>query len=141
MNSSTLGLLLAITVLLTVGLFFVLHLGLGSLRRLRAWEARATRTSALVVRHESRTYKGNTYHFPVVRFSTPAGVEIVFEAQRASRKPDPPVGGSLEVLYDPEAPTAARLPGQDRAGAFLMAGVGTVFLLVGTVMAGVVLGR
>ena len=135
MTADRVGLLLTVAVLLVVGLFFVLHLGLGTLRRLRAWEARATHTPATVLRHEVRTYKGNVYHSPVVRFVTPAGEEVVFETQRASRHPDPAVGGSLEVLYAPENPQAARLPGQDRAGALFMIGVGLVFVVVALVMA------
>lgn len=135
MTADRVGFLLAIAALLVVGLFFVLYLGLGTLRRLRAWEARAVRIQATVVRHEIRTYKNNVYHCPVVRFVTPAAEEIVFEAQRTSRFPDPPVGGSLEVLYAPENPKAARLPGQDRAGALFMIGVGLVFVAVGTFMA------
>jgi uncharacterized protein DUF3592 len=131
---------LTATVLVAVGLFFVLHLGLGSLRRLRAWEARAVRVTATVLRHETRTYKSNTYYHPVVRFVSPAGEKVVFEAERPRRSADPPVGYGLEVLYDPDRPSAARLPGQDRAGALFMIGVGVLFLSVGMVMAVVVLG-
>jgi uncharacterized protein DUF3592 len=130
-----LGFLITITALVTTGVFFVTYLGLGSLRRLRAWEARAVRTKATVVRHEARTYKGNTHYHPVVRFVTPAGEEVVFEAERPRRSPEPPPGGELEVLYDPQTPSAARLPGQDRVGALFMTGVGVVFLVVGTFMA------
>ena len=140
MTSEQLGLVLVIVVLGAVGLFFVLRLGLGTLRRLRAWEARAIRTTATVVRHETRTYKNNVYHYPVVRFVTAAGEEVVFEADRARRSPDPAMGRGLEVLYDPGQPKAARLPGQDRAGAFFIAGVGVVFLCVAIVMAVVVFG-
>lgn len=135
MTPERVGFLLTITVLGTVGVFFILYLGLGSLRRLRAWEARASRTTATVLRHETRTYKGNTYHHPIVRFVTPAGEEVVFEADRPRRSPEPPEGYGLEVLYDPQKPAAARLPGQDRAGALFMSGVGVVFLVVGIVMA------
>jgi len=134
------GLLLVIAVLGAVGVFFVLHLGLGSLRRMGAWEARAVRVTATVLRHETRVYKGNAYHHPVVRFVTPAGQEVVFEAVRPRRSPDPPAGYGLEVLYDPGMPSTARLPGQDRAGALFMAGVGALFLAVGIVMALVVFG-
>ena len=135
MTPEQIGFVLTITALWAVGAFFVLHLGVGTLRRLRAWEARAIRTKATVVRHEARTYKGNTHHHPVVRFVTSAGEEVVFEADRPRRSPEPPPGGELEVLYDPQRPSAARLPGQDRVGALFMAGVGVVFLAVGIVMA------
>jgi hypothetical protein len=135
MTTDQLGLLLTITLLLAVGLFFVLHLGLGSWRRLRAWETRAVRTHATVLRHEVRTYKNNVYHQPVVRFVTAAGEGVVFEAQTSSRHPEPPVGGTLEVLYAPDAPTTARLPGQDRAGAIFMTAVGLVCLVVAIVLA------
>jgi uncharacterized protein DUF3592 len=135
MASERIGFLIVIAVLGAVGVFFVLHLGLGSLRRQRAWEARAVRTTATVLRHETRVYKNNAYHHPVVRFVTPAGEEVVFEAARPRRSPDPPAGYGLEVLYDPETPSNARLPGQDRAGALFIGGVGAVFLFVGIVMA------
>lgn len=141
MTSEQLGFVLVIAVLGAVGLFFVLHLGVGTLRRLRAWEARAVRTTATVVRHGTRTYKNNVYHYPVVRFVTAAGEEVVFEADRARRSPDPATGQGLEVLYDPGQPKAARLPGQDRAGALFIAGVGAVFLCVAIVMAVVRFGR
>lgn len=135
MAPEKIGLAVTIFALVAVGLFFLLHLGAGALRRLRAWEARAVRTTATVVRHEARTYKGNTWHRPVARFVTPAGEEVVFEAERARRTPDPPAGYGLDVLYDPQKPTTARLPGQDRAGAFFMAGLGALFLAVAVVMA------
>jgi hypothetical protein len=141
MTPDRVGLLLTIGALLVVGLFFVLYLGVGTLRRVRAWEVRAVRTMATVVRHESRTYKNNVHHSPVVRFVTPAGAEVEFEAQRARRQPDPPVGGPLEVLYDPADPKVARLPGQDRAGAMFMIGVGALFVVVGIVLAAVLLAR
>jgi hypothetical protein len=139
--TASLGLFGVALLLIGVGLFFVLYLGRGEMRRLRAWETRATRTMATVVRHEVRTYKGNTYHRPVARFVTPAGQEVVFEADLSPRVPDPPVGGPLEVLYDAEAPTVARLPGQGRAGAIFMAAVGALFVAVGGVMAIVLLTR
>ena len=126
---------------MTVGSFFVLRLGLGSLRRLATWEAQAVRTTATVTRHEVRTYKGNDHYHPVVRFVTATGVEVVFEADQPRRSPDPPVGNGLEVLYDPQRPSAARLPGQDRTGAIFMTAVGTVFLVAGMVMAAAVFGR
>jgi hypothetical protein len=132
------GLAATSVVLVALGLFFILYLGLGTLRRLRAWEARAVRTMATVVRHEVRTYKGNTYYSPVVRFAAPGGADIEFEAERARRSPDPMVGLPLEILYDPEDPSVARLPGQDRAGAWFVFAVGTIFLTVGIVMAAAV---
>jgi len=126
---------------MTVGTLFVLRLGLGALRRLAAWEARAVQTTATVMHHEVRTYRGNNHHYPVVRFVTPAGVEVVFEADQPRRSPDPPVGYGMEVLYDPQRPSVARLPGQDRTGALFMTAVGVVFLMAGMVMATAVFGR
>ena len=141
MTPERIGLLVVVTALVAIGSFFVLHLGIGSLRRLRAWEAAAVRTTATVARHEVRTYKGNTYYFPVARFVTPGGEEVVFEADRPRRAPDPPAGYGLEVLYDPQKPSAARLPGQDRTGAVFMAAIGLVFLVAGIAMAAAVWGR
>jgi hypothetical protein len=141
MTPDRIGLLLVATALLGIGTFFVLHLGLGSLRRLRAWEAGAVRTTATVTRHEARTYKGNTYYHPVARFVTPTGEEVVFEADRPRRGPEPPAGFGLEVLYDPQRPSAVRLPGQDRTGALFMTAVGVVFLVVGVTMAAAVWSR
>ena len=126
---------------MTVGTLFVLRLGLGALRRLAAWEARAVQTTATVMHHEVRTYRGNNHHYPVVRFVTPTGVEVVFEADHPRRSPDPPVGYGMEVLYDPQRPSVARLPGQDRTGALFMTAVGVVFLMAGMVMAAAVFGR
>ncbi len=135
-----LGFLLAIAALVGIGLFFILYLGLGGLRRIESWEARAIRARATVIRHEARTHKANTWHYPVVRYTTRAGGESEAQLERPSRTPDPPVGGSIEVLYDAAAPAAARLPGQDRAGAIIMAVVGGIFLTVGVIMAFAVFG-
>jgi len=135
------GFLFAIAALVGIGLFFMTYLGLGGLRRIEDWEARAIRTSATVIRHETRTYKGNTYHYPVVRYTTRTGSDAEAQLELPRRSPDPPVGGSIEVLYDTAAPAAARLPGQDRAGAIIMAVVGGIFLAVGVIMAVAVFGR
>jgi hypothetical protein len=123
------GLLLAVLVLAATGLFFVLYLGVGGRRRMREWEARAVRTAATVVRYEIRVYKGNTYHCPVLQFVTGAGTEVSFEAE-ARRAPDPPVGGTVDVLYAPESPRDARLPGQGAMAPIFIAVVGAVFLIV-----------
>jgi uncharacterized protein DUF3592 len=128
-SAEQMGLLLAVLVLAGVGLFFLLYLGVGGRRRLQGWEARAARTAATVMRYETRTYKGNTYHCPVLRFTAGDGTEVVFEAE-ARRAQDPPVGGSVNVLYAPEDPRVARLPGQGRAGPIFIAVVGAVFLVV-----------
>jgi hypothetical protein len=141
MSTEHLGFLLAIAALVAVGLFFLLYLGLGELRRLEEWETRAVRAEATVIRHEVRSYKGNTYHYPVVRYTTRTGAETVAEVARARRRPDPPVGGGLEVLYDRSAPSAPRLPGQDRAGAIFMGILGGILLAVGVAMAAAVFGR
>ncbi len=141
MSSQQLGFLVTIAALVGIGLFFLLYLGLGGLRRLEAWEARAVRSAATVVRHEVRSYKANTYHYPVVRYTTRSSVEVEAEVARPRRQPDPPVGGALDVLYDPAAPSAPRLPGQDRVGAVFMAVLGGVFLGIGVVMAVLVFGR
>lgn len=141
MSTEHLGFLLTIAALVGIGLFFVLYLGLGELRRLEEWEARAVRTQATVIRHEVRSYKGNTYHYPVVRYTTRTGAEAVAEVARARRRPDPPVGGVLAVLCDPAAPSAPRLPGQDRAGAIFMGVLGGIVLGIGVVMAVAVFGR
>jgi hypothetical protein len=135
MTPEQVGFLVTIALLALVGSFFVLHLGVGGLRRLSAWESRAARAHGTVLRHEARTYKGNTNHRPVVRFVTPAGEEVVTSVERWRSAPEPPVGGTLELLFDPRQPQAARLPGQDRAGAWFMVGVGSVFLAVAVVLA------
>ena len=141
MATEQLGFLLAIAALVGIGLFFLLHLGLGERRRLEAWERRAIRTAAAVVRHEVRSYKGNTYHSPVVRYRTRSGVEVEAEVARPRRRPDPAVGGTLDVLYDPAAPSAPRLPGQDRGGVVFMAVLGGILLGIGVVMGVLVFGR
>ena len=138
MTPERIGLLVVVTALLGIGSFFVLSLGLGTLRRLRAWEAAAVRTTATVERHEVRKYKGNSYYHPVARFVTPGGEEVVFEADRPRRTPDPAIGYGLEVLYDPQKPSVPRLPGQDRTAALFMTAVGAVLNIVGIVMAAAV---
>ena len=140
MASERLGFLVTIAALVGIGLFFVLYLGIGGWRRLNEWEARALRATATVVRHEVRSTRANVYHYPVVRFLARTGTEVVVEAPRPSRRPDPPVGGELEVLYAPEQPSVVRLEGQDRAGAIFMGALGALFVAVGVVMAVVVFG-
>ena len=139
MTAAMAGLLVAMVLLLGVGTFFVLRLGVGELRRLREWEARAARVRATVLRHEARTYKGNTHHRPVVRVATAGGEDVVVGLERWRSAPEPTVGSTLEVLHDPARPQTVRLPGQDRAGAWFMIVVGSVFVLGAAVVAAVLL--
>lgn len=139
MTVNAVGLVVAMMLLVGAGTFFVLRLGVGELRRLREWEARAARVSATVLRHEARTYKGHTHHRPVVRVSTAGGEEVVVGLERWRSAPEPTVGSTLEVLHDPARPQTLRLPGQDRAGAWFMIVVGSVFVLGSAVLAAVLI--
>ena len=66
-------------------------------------------TTGVVIDHRTRRSGGqNMLVFPVVRYQTRDGSEIVFEAPLGSNIP-PAVGEQVTVFYEPERPQEARL--------------------------------
>ncbi len=70
---------------------------------------------------------------PVVRFVTAKGEKIEFTSGVSSSPPSYSKGESVEVLYDPGAPRAARIKGFVALwlGPMIVGGIGSIFFLIG----------
>ena len=112
--------------------FGVLFAGIGVVRivQQRRFIARATRAGGTVLalqeRESASTDGPSTLLFPVVRFQTAAGEEIVFESAIGARPSPFRVGHPATVAYDPHNPHDARIA----TGCFLY-GVSVVFIALG----------
>jgi hypothetical protein len=71
--------------------------------------------------------------YPVVRFTTAAGRTVRFESNVSTSDE---IGDEVEVLYDPDDPTDARLSGFLNVWGFslIFAGIGAVFITVSAVI-------
>ncbi len=84
----------------------------------------------------SRSRKGGGSYHPVVEFQTPESRTYSFRSEMGSRPPAYEVGEQVEIRYNPQNPTDAKLTGFWNLWglAFLFAGLGCVFGGIGTGM-------
>lgn len=123
-------------------LFVVIGIGLvvGGLRRYRAYRrflGRAVHVPGVVTGHDAVTVHSSdsgstTYWHPVLRFTTVDGRLVDTRALAGRRLQRPAVGERVEVLYDPQDPLRAGLPGASGTVASLApVFIGLVFIPLG----------
>ena len=99
------------------------------------FRGKAVPADGQVIAVTSKYNRKNHTYAPVVRFSTSDGRTFEF-TNKVYRSDKPTVGTKIAVLYDPADPTDARV--DDMAGRLvgpvITGGLGTVFLLLGTVV-------
>lgn len=123
-----------------LGLLFV-WIGLRNRRAVRAFKARALRSSGVVTELRRRYHRSSSgdgpdspvFH-PVVRFGLPDGREVEAESRSGSNPAPAKAGATVEVLYDPEDPTSFRVEGFWADGTLVNVGLaifGLVFAGIG----------
>lgn len=121
------------------GIFLLIGLGLlGGAAYLvldtRADIARAETAAGTVIDLIGRRDSdGDTIYYPHVRYVTRSGETVEFTASVGSSPPAFDVGEPVSVLYDPAAPTEARIDSffQLWFGAVILGGIGLVFIVIG----------
>lgn len=130
-------------------LFLVLGLGLSAgafiaFARTRTFLATAYTTTGEVRALEAYPDEhGGTLYRPVLRFRTHAGEETECRTTVGSSTPGFQVGQRLDVLYNPEEPSDARITGfmQLWLPTLILGTLGGVFVLVGALLTAVLLSR
>jgi hypothetical protein len=130
-------------------LFLVLGLGLGAgafvaFVRTRTFLATAYTTQGEVLALEAYQDKGGgTLYRPVLRFRTHAGQETEFRSPEGSSAPGFQVGQRIDVVYNPEEPSDARIQGfmQLWLPTLILGTLGGIFVLVGALLTAVQLSR
>lgn len=82
--------------------------------------------TALDERESASTDDTSTLYYPVVRFQTATGQEIVSQSTTGSRPTPFHVGQAVTIYYDPANPADARIQ-----SAFQLFGIGAAFMLFG----------
>ena len=91
-----------VPVCLTIGVLAVIW-ALLAFRSERRFLSTAMRATGLVQSLIAERMERSTVYFPVIRFTTAAGV-IVTAKSKTSRSSGYPIGKTLPVLYDPDHP-------------------------------------
>jgi hypothetical protein len=108
----------------------------------------AERTEGVVVDHSLRTSTdrdGNSRsaYYPVVEFTAPDGQTVSFESSTGSNPPSNDVGDQVEVAYDPDDPSDARLT--SFVSLYLLplifGGIGILFTPIGVVLLVIGIGK
>jgi len=68
---------------------------------------------------------------PVIKFVTSTGQTIQFTSSDSQNPPAYQIGDPVDVLYDPQNPNHAELPGSTNIAILIAGGLGFVFVLVG----------
>ncbi|BAY63050.1 hypothetical protein NIES22_31270 [Calothrix brevissima NIES-22] len=88
-----------------------------------------------VVRRSSRDNKGRIsyFYYPVVKFTPASGEETIFESDTGSNPPSYSQGQSINILYNPQQPNAARENSWFTLWGFpaIFTGIGSIFVVVG----------
>jgi hypothetical protein len=94
---------------------------------------RAIAVPGTVIDLESSRSSDSTSYFPVVKYKTRSGQERTFRSSSGSNPPGFAVGETVEVLYDEAHPSDAKIRSFFSlwGGPAIVAGMGTVFLLIG----------
>lgn len=81
----------------------------------------------------SRSRKGGGSYYPVVEFQTSEGKTVSFRSDVGSKPASYDVGEQVEVLYNPQYPTEAKLTGFWSLWrlAAIFAGLGSIFMAIG----------
>ena len=126
--------LVLVPLLFTLGGIALAIYGIRSYRAGARFEQRALRAPGVVIDlHTSHGANSGAIDFPVVRFEA-AGRELETRVMYGSRPAPAKVGEHVTVLYDPENPTRAVLPGMfgsGRALAGILIAVGFAIALLG----------
>lgn len=130
-------------------LFLVLGLGLSAgafvaFARTRTFLATAYTTTGRVCALEPyQDADGDTLYRPVLRFRTHAGEETEFRSTVGTSVPRFEVGQRLDVLYNPEEPSDARIQNfmQLWLPTLILGTLGGIFVLVGALLTAVQLSR
>jgi Protein of unknown function (DUF3592) len=89
-------------------------------------------TGAVVAVSRETDSDGEVSFYPVVRFTTADGKQIQFKSSSGSSSPSHKAGENVDVLYDPDDPSDAKL-----SGFFDLWGLPGIFLFIGAVFVGV----
>jgi hypothetical protein len=124
---------------LAVGLLALTGSGFWAVRT-RAFLGRAEKAPGTVVALEPTRSDRSTYYHPVVRFGLRSGQERTFRSHFGSNPPSHSVGETVEVLYDPDDPSDARIDSTFSrwGGVMIFAAVGAIF---GAIGGGILLSR
>ena len=130
-------------------LFLVLGLALSAgafvaFARTRTFLATAYTTTGVVLALEAyQDSDGDTLYRPVLRFRTHEGEETEFRTNVGSSSDRFEVGQRLDVLYNPEEPSDARIQSfmQLWLPTLILGVLGGVFVLVGGIFTAVLLSR
>ncbi|BDI29966.1 hypothetical protein CCAX7_20170 [Capsulimonas corticalis] len=87
----------------------VIFLGHYLEHRRDTFQARAIHASGRVVRLDQGGSGGDLYYYPVVDFVTREGAPTQFRDTQGSRPPSNHVGDTVEIYYNPLAPTDAQI--------------------------------
>jgi tetratricopeptide (TPR) repeat protein len=114
--------------LLSVSLFLFL--------RQKLFLGRARLTSGEVIGINQRASRHGPLRYPVVRFQTPFGQAVEFEATVGTSFQAYRVGQRIQVVYDPENPQKASIRSfaQQWLGCLIVGLIGTAFLCAGPVI-------
>jgi len=91
-----------VPVCLTIGVLAVIWAVL-AFRSERRFLSRAMRATGVVQSLKAERMERSTVYFPVIRFTTAAGVTVTAKS-KTSRSSGYPIGKALPVLYDPNHP-------------------------------------
>lgn len=117
---------------LVVGGVF-LAIAVFSARNTQTFIAESTAAPGTVIDMVRRQSNDSDTYAPVVRFTTQAGDTIEFTSNTSSSPPSYHTGESVEVLYRPNAPHAARINGFGSlwGTALIIGGLGAIFFAIG----------
>jgi hypothetical protein len=101
---------------------------------LRALEGSA-RAEGLVVEMRRERSELSIYDYPLVRFTTPGGRVVDFEASIRRDPPRHKVGDRVPVYYSRDDPSRADIVGTEAFSILMAMALGVVFLLVGLLSA------
>lgn len=74
----------------------------------RRFLSKALRATAVVQSLRAERMERSTVYFPIISFTTAAGVSVTTES-KTSRSSGYPIGQTLAVLYDPEDPNNVQI--------------------------------
>jgi len=102
------------------------------IRKERAWLAIAKRAEGVVIRmKEDSSGSESVFSYPVVRFKTEAGAEVVIEASIREEPPRHRVGDRVSVAYAADNPGAGDIAGTEIRGSVFLLLLGIPFLVAG----------
>lgn len=88
-----------------------------------------------VVRRSSRDSDGHisSAYYPVVKFTSASGEETIFESNTGTNPPSYSRGQSINILYNPQQPNAARENSWFTLWGFpaIFGGIGSIFVVIG----------